>query len=127
MAVNLVEHSSLLLGQSQVVIQLTGIFQRIDLCLAIGAQRMAHTQLHQRIHRNDAIAEIAFCRRTGADDGMRLRKCGYLMRIEMNRMHRYEIPPQQAFSCEQLYWRAPILLLARCVLGDLFCYMHMDR
>ena len=34
-AVNLVQHRSLLLGQPQMVIQLTRIFQRIDLSLAI--------------------------------------------------------------------------------------------
>src|SRR5690349_14497552 len=110
--VDLIEHCPLLVSKAEMIVQLSRIFQRIDLCLAVGPECMPNAKLHEGVHRHDTVAEITFCGRARAYDRLVRGKRGDFVRVEMDSVNGNESLMQEAFARKQFYRRYPILLAA---------------
>src|SRR5579859_5322995 len=66
-AADVIEDGSLLMLEAEVIVELACVFERINLRLAIGAERDAEARLHGLVRGQDAVAEVAFGSGTGTE------------------------------------------------------------
>src|SRR5579872_1904011 len=81
-AADVIENGSLLMLEAEVVVELACVFERINLCLAVGAERDTDASLHGLVRGQDAVAEVALGSGTGTEgragigEGAQLVGCG---------------------------------------------------
>src|ERR1700722_3042332 len=105
------------------IFQQTGIFQHIDLNIAIRSKADARTGGIQAVRRNRPVAQIALRSWTRAD-GRTTQESRFFIR-DVDGVDRSEALVEDAFVMEQFNWTASILRNAGFDFSGLLGHVHM--
>src|SRR5262245_44579067 len=104
------QNISFLMLQSQVILQLSSIFQKINLSMTVSPKRDRCVVLKVSCSRYHTVAQISLSCRTSADRSASLGQCSDRLWSYMDSMNSGELLAQYSFSIEQCNRRATVFL-----------------